>query len=301
MLGRVTLDVLERLGQCQRAPLPRGQSSKVAGGVLLVVGVPQALLTDWAAPADLERVLHCDMAGIDEEVLPAHLTAGSVVQPTVIPSVHLLHHKIPQISHWFLHVYTARPCAAHDPRIGGSTEPAAATGGTSQCRTRGSDPARMPELHAVADEVWEGLWVSGMPQADWDISGWDIDLVVSLCATRPPQTTSRYTWESGAWAAGPGSLVFLHWSFDDGLEPDLRIAELLAGYVVVALRAGHQVLLHSQSGRNRAPFLAALVIRQLTGCSGSDAADHLRARRAGILPSVPLANCLRTLPAHVAS
>lgn len=143
----------------------------------------------------------------------------------------------------------------------------------------GADTVHVLPITECADEIIPGLWMSGMPDPDWDLDGWGIRLVVSLSEHLPPHAARRFEWATSGDAAGDGRIVFLHWPFVDGPLPDRSSCELVAGTVVAALRVGWTVLVHCQEGRNRSGLIVALVVRQIAGCSGADAVELVRSRR----------------------
>lgn len=65
-----------------------------------------------------------------------------------------------------------------------------------------------------------------------------------------------------------------------------RMGQSLAGH----LRAGHRVLVTCAMGMNRSGIVTATTLMHLTGCSGSQAVDQVKARRRPNEGVTPLSN-----------
>jgi len=156
-------------------------------------------------------------------------------------------------------------------------------------------PMGLPARHG--NEILPGLWVSAMPQSDWDLEAFGVRLVVTLSDHLPPQAARRYEWGTRGEAAGDGSIVFLHWPIEDGDLPDTTSCDLVVDTVCRFLVRGRPVLVHCNEGRNRSGLVVALAVRQLTGCSGSGAIDAVRSRRSGMLSNRAFVAALEGLPA----
>lgn len=156
----------------------------------------------------------------------------------------------------------------------------------------------MSSLERYADRVLDGLWVSGMPEPGWDLDGGGVRLVVSLSEHLPPQAARRFEWGTRGGAAGDGRIVFVHWPFEDGPLPEWDACTFATQAVVAAVRQGWTTLVHCQEGRNRSGLIAALAVRELTGCSGADAVATVRAARPGMLSNRAFAQALEQLPPH---
>lgn len=152
-----------------------------------------------------------------------------------------------------------------------------------------------PELDDVASAILPGLWLSAMPRPDWPIERWGIRLLVSLSEHLPPHAARRFEWGTPAEATGDGQLIFLHWPFEDGDLPPWPLAQLASHTVATAVRSELPTLVHCMAGRNRSGLIAALVVRELLGVSGSEAVARVRARRTGALTNPAFAAALAAL------
>jgi protein-tyrosine phosphatase len=153
------------------------------------------------------------------------------------------------------------------------------------------------ELADCAHRIIDGLWVSGMPDPNWDIDRWGVQLVVTVSDHLPPQAARRDEWGTNGDAVGEGRIIYLHWPIEDGDVPAWEPAAFITHAVTVAVRRGWTVLLHCYEGRNRSGLIAALAYRTLTGCTGADAVDHVRSCRPGMLSNREFAQALQKLPA----
>lgn len=136
-----------------------------------------------------------------------------------------------------------------------------------------------------------------MPAPWWDLSGWGLSVVVSVSDHLPPQAASRFEWGTRGGAAGEGGVLFAHWPFEDGALPDLGLLDLVAGVVAAAVLGRRRVLVHCQEGRNRSGVVAALAVRQLSGCTGSEAVARVRRARPGMVSNREFSSYLEGLPA----
>lgn len=152
-------------------------------------------------------------------------------------------------------------------------------------------------MEDVAATVAPGLYISGMPSPQWDLDAWGVALVVSLSDHLPPQAARRFEWGTRGDAVGEGRLLFTHWPIEDGDLPELGRLHLVVSLVAAAARSGLRVLVHCQEGRNRSGLVAALVVRELTGCSGARAVEVVRAARPGMLGNRAFADFITPLPA----
>lgn len=151
-------------------------------------------------------------------------------------------------------------------------------------------------LQQWATEVFDNLWVSGMPGPDWDLDRCGVRLVVSLSEHLPPQAARRFEWGTRGEASGDGRMLFLHWPFEDGPLPSWDSCAFVSQAVAWSVRQGWVSLVHCHEGRNRSGLIAALAVRELVRCSGSDALEAVRAARPGMLSNRTFADALTKLP-----
>jgi protein-tyrosine phosphatase len=91
--------------------------------------------------------------------------------------------------------------------------------------------------------------------------------------------------------------TYVHHHFPDGKTLDRGAYEALADLGVAHVRAGRgAVLTHCHGGRNRSGLLSALIVRQLTGCSGSEAIERVMVGRPRALANPYFCEYLRELP-----
>lgn len=161
----------------------------------------------------------------------------------------------------------------------------------------GADPGKVSvQLSDVAHEVVDDLWVSAMPGPEWPVAQWGVRMVVSLSEHLPPHAAQRFEWGTRGEAHGDGGVLFVHWPFEDGALPDLRLLHLTVLTVLMAVQGGQRVLLHWFEGRNRSGLVAALVTRELHAVSGAAALEHVRSRRPGMVSNREFATWLESLP-----
>jgi len=66
-------------------------------------------------------------------------------------------------------------------------------------------------------------------------------------------------------------------TIDDGETPeDHEMHWSLVELIARSVQRGKKVLVHCGAGLNRSGLICALVYRELTGCSGLEAVDHVR-------------------------
>ena len=112
------------------------------------------------------------------------------------------------------------------------------------------------------DMIYDNLYQGSTPE-DWDEVWRSFDIVVSL----------DFVSET---IVGEGK-VHLTWLIDDGETPEDH--ETLWSFVKLiarSVRRGKSVLVHCGAGLNRSGLICALVYRELTGCPGVEAVDHVR-------------------------
>jgi len=120
-----------------------------------------------------------------------------------------------------------------------------------------------------ATPLFEGLAVGSFPPPGHTVRRAGFDTLV-LCAQELQPRGSSY----------PGVKV-IHAPFDDTEDsgPALRVASAAARHVARHVSDGQVVLVTCAMGRNRSALVCALAIHLLTGCSGEEAARHVRSRR----------------------
>jgi protein-tyrosine phosphatase len=87
-----------------------------------------------------------------------------------------------------------------------------------------------------------------------------------------------------------------HYPTSDGQKIDRGLYGALAYDFARCVRDGRTVLVHCQGGRNRSGLLNALIVRQLYGCTGLDAANVVRLARPGALANPYFLRYLVGLP-----
>lgn len=135
----------------------------------------------------------------------------------------------------------------------------------------------------VGWEILPGrLWVRGIPKLRHIPP--DVDLVVS-CLRNPD-------WQL-ADALDQGRR-YMSWPMSDGRKvPDV---ELLVRNLATIVRRNGKVVVHCRAGRNRSALVAALVVREVTGCSGREARQLVQERRPNSLYNRSFAEYLDSLP-----
>ena len=98
--------------------------------------------------------------------------------------------------------------------------------------------------------------------------------------------------------ASAGELNYIHYPIPDGLLKDPTIAwmEQIAVELAKGIKdTGMAVLAHCNAGRNRSGLLNALIIRELSGCSGVEAMDIVRKERPNAIANDHFENYLTSL------
>ena len=112
------------------------------------------------------------------------------------------------------------------------------------------------------DRICAYLYQGSTPE-DWNEVWRSFDVVVSL----DPDSEAM---------VGEGK-VHLTWSIDDGETPeDHEMLWSLVNLIARSVQREKRVLVHCGAGLNRSGLICALVYRELTGCSGVEAVDHVR-------------------------
>lgn len=145
----------------------------------------------------------------------------------------------------------------------------------------GVDPAD-PPTEMLPGQVWHG----GCPvDFDWvRNSGIDVVLDLADADAYPP-------------AAEIKGLTYLKAPLVDGDEvPEPAVTLGLAAFVAGLVRDGHRALVHCTFGRNRSGLVVALVVRELLGCTGAEALEHVQERRNRTVNNETFAAWLRSLP-----
>jgi protein-tyrosine phosphatase len=143
------------------------------------------------------------------------------------------------------------------------------------------------EQFAVATVILQdSLWISGSPiDCEW-LRQERIDLVVDVADPHlrlEPQAL--------------GTIVYCKEALIDGVElPPSTILDRLVHDVVAAVRAGRRVLVACAGGRNRSGLVVGLAVRELLGCSGTEALTWVQSRREDALNNVTFARHLAGLP-----
>jgi hypothetical protein len=135
-------------------------------------------------------------------------------------------------------------------------------------------------VYAIAD----GLFQSPAPSTDFDWGQlWDLATVlVDLFGAEGCEV--------------PVNRMLVRWPIEDGPLPDLDVLRPLAELLTGFLEAGMTVAVFCGAGSNRAGLLCALIARELSGVTGRQAADHVRASRPGALINGTFNAYLHALP-----
>lgn len=132
-------------------------------------------------------------------------------------------------------------------------------------------------------EIVKGLLQSPEPEAveDWDLAFQVASTVVSVGGESNPKV--------------PDGRALYRWHFEDGeLFPQRLMA--LASFITDLVDDGETVLIHCAAGVNRSGLVSALVVRELTGCSGLSARIQVQTMRPGALINPTYRKFLDDLP-----
>lgn len=88
---------------------------------------------------------------------------------------------------------------------------------------------------------------------------------------------------------------YIFYPVSDGRTVD-RGLEFIAYDLSQVIRLGKAVIVHCRAGRNRSGLLAALVVMEVTGCSGKEALGLVQERRPNALANPHFCAYLRDLP-----
>lgn len=80
-----------------------------------------------------------------------------------------------------------------------------------------------------------------------------------------------------------------------------RGLEFVAYDLAQYIRLGRGVIVHCRAGRNRSGLLSALVVREVTGCTGEEALAHVQRARPNALANPHFCAYLRSLDAPAAN
>ena len=133
-------------------------------------------------------------------------------------------------------------------------------------------------------EIVKGLLQSPEPEAveDWDLAFQVASTVISVGG-------------DGAGVKVPDGRALYRWHFEDGeLFPQRLMA--LASFITDLVDDGETVLVHCAAGVNRSGLVSALVVRELTGCSGLSARIQVQTMRPGALINPAYRKFLDDLP-----
>lgn len=131
------------------------------------------------------------------------------------------------------------------------------------------------------------LYVGSCPKTERDLDQLlrvSVSSVVTLSKRVPDDLVTRHYAE--AW-------YYQH--LQDGKKLQVDDYLWVARWVTKLLEDGHRVLVHCLAGRNRSCLVAALVLQQRYGLSGSEAADLVRALRPNALHNEVHLEWLRSL------
>ena len=139
---------------------------------------------------------------------------------------------------------------------------------------------------ATTHEILPGrLWLRGRTNHLGQIDREELARRLSLrwvvaCCPRPDP----------GWDTVEG-LRYYHWPFPDGKTIPPWI-EGRAALIAEVVQDGGGVLLYCNAGRNRSPLMAALVVAEIEGITGTEATEWVRARRPGALANPRFASYL---------
>jgi protein-tyrosine phosphatase len=109
-------------------------------------------------------------------------------------------------------------------------------------------------------------------------------------------TVVNLWWDPDPDLANYNGIVYFHQSMPDGKTWEREELERLAVQVTARIVATKRAaLVQCYGGRNRSGLLAALIVRELTGCSGAEAYQRIRDTRAGALGNEAFATYLGSL------
>lgn len=115
----------------------------------------------------------------------------------------------------------------------------------------------------------------------------DIDYVINLWSRADPDLQ------------GIPGVTYIHYPIPDGLElPNVKLqmlTNLASGAAYHILHSGHAVLVLCHAGRNRSGLLSALIVKELNGCTGQAALEHVRMKRPGAVDNPFFEQFLRSL------
>ncbi len=100
--------------------------------------------------------------------------------------------------------------------------------------------------------------------------------------------------ELQSWLWLNGGMYIYHPISDGKVIP--RVLEFYASDLAQVIRKGKAVIVQCRAGRNRSGLLAALVVREITGCSGTEALEHVQRTRPNALANGYFCSYLRSLP-----
>jgi len=83
----------------------------------------------------------------------------------------------------------------------------------------------------------------------------------------------------------------------DGSDPPMPALERMARALAPTATNGRAILVHCRAGRNRSALFSALLLREIQGVSGAEAAERVQAGRPGSLANDEFLERLRRLPA----
>ncbi len=89
--------------------------------------------------------------------------------------------------------------------------------------------------------------------------------------------------------------LYIYLPIHDGDLPQLDRLHSVAALAAELIGKGHRVLSHCGLGLNRSALMAGLILMKTQGLTGSQAVEHLQARRPGALYNDVFARYLRSL------
>lgn len=116
----------------------------------------------------------------------------------------------------------------------------------------------------------------------------NVGAVVCLVKHPDPEFERQFQVRGGWYVYRPIS---------DGKIIERGLLELLAFDLAQVIRKGKAVIVQCRAGRNRSGLLAALVVREVEGCTGAEALEHVQRARPNALANPHFCAYLRSLEA----
>ena len=109
---------------------------------------------------------------------------------------------------------------------------------------------------------------------------------VACLVRQPDGELHNWLWLNGG--------MYIYYPISDG-KVIPRVLEFFASDLAQVIRNGKAVIVQCRAGRNRSGLLAALIVREVTGCSGAEALEHVQRTRPNALANDYFCMYLRSL------